>query len=305
MSWIDCNEPAQQGSRGCAALETVVAPRARDLGGFEVRRVLPSAQRRMVGPFVFWDQMGPAQFAAGQGIDVRPHPHIGLATVTYLLRGEIMHRDSLGSVIAIRPGEMNLMTAGSGIVHSERTGPEPRAKGHELFGIQAWVALPKTHEECAAAFAHYGAADLPLLQDRGVTLRLIAGEMSGARSAVATPMAMIYADLELATGATFQFDERYDERGIYTLEGEIDLGGERFSAGQLLMLRPGRPVTVRAQTNARCMLLGGEPADGPRHIWWNFVSSSKDRIEQAKADWRAGRFAAVPGETEFIPLPDS
>jgi redox-sensitive bicupin YhaK (pirin superfamily) len=305
MSWIECNEPAQQGARACAALETLVAPRARDLGGFEVRRSLPSAQRRMVGPFVFWDQMGPAQFAPGQGIDVRPHPHIGLATVTYLVRGEIMHRDSLGSVIAIRPGEMNLMTAGSGIVHSERTGAQPRAAGHELFGIQAWVALPKSHEECAPAFTHYGAGDLPLLQDGGVTLRLIAGEMNGVRSRVDTPMAMIYADLQLAAGATFQFDARYDERAIYTLEGEIDLAGERFVAGQMLVLRPGQSVTLRAQTSARCMLLGGEPADAPRHIWWNFVSSSKDRIEQAKADWRAGRFAVVPGETEFIPLPEN
>ena len=305
MSWTECAEPARLGMRDNAALETVVAPRARDLGGFEVRRSLPSAQRRMIGPFVFWDQMGPAQFASGQGIDVRPHPHIGLATVTYLLRGEIMHRDSLGSVIPIRPGEMNLMTAGSGIVHSERTGAEPRARGHELFGIQAWVALPRSHEEMAPAFTHYGAADLPVLNDRGMTLRLIAGEMQGVRSPVATPMAMIYADLELAAGGAFQFDARHGERGIYTLEGEIDLAGERFTAGQMLVLKPGAAVTLRALTPARCMLLGGEPADGPRHIWWNFVSSSQDRIEQAKSDWRAGRFAAVPGETEFIPLPES
>jgi hypothetical protein len=304
MSWTECTEPALQGSRDCAALETIVAPRARDLGGFEVRRALPSVQRRMVGPFVFWDQMGPAQFAPGQGIDVRPHPHIGLATVTYLVRGEIMHRDSLGSVIAIRPGEMNLMTAGSGIVHSERTGPEPRASGHELFGIQAWVALPKSHEECAPAFTHYGSGELPRLDDGAITLRLIAGEVEGVRSPVQSPMAMIYADLQLAAGATFQFDARYAERGIYTLEGEIELAGQRFAAGQMLVLKPGIPVTIRAQTRARCMLLGGEPADGPRHIWWNFVSSSQQRIEQAKADWRAGRFAGVPGDTEFIPLPD-
>jgi redox-sensitive bicupin YhaK (pirin superfamily) len=174
-----------------------------------------------------------------------------------------------------------------------------------LFGIQAWVALPRSHEEMAPAFAHYGAADLPVLNDRGMTLRLIAGEMHGVRSPVATPMAMIYADLELAAGGAFQFDARHAERGIYTLEGEIDLAGERFAAGQMLVLKPGVAVTIKAPTHARCMLLGGEPADGPRHIWWNFVSSSKERIEQAKADWRAGRFAAVPGETEFIPLPES
>ncbi len=252
MSWTECTEPALQGARDCSALETVVAPRARDLGGFEVRRALPAVQRRMVGPFVFWDQMGPAQFAPGQGIDVRPHPHIGLATVTYLVRGEIMHRDSLGSVVPIRPGEMNLMTAGSGIVHSERTGAEPRAAGHELFGIQAWVALPKSHEECAAAFTHYGSGELPLLDDGAVTLRLIAGEAEGVRSPVESPMAMIYADLALAPGATFQFDARYAERGIYTLEGEIELQGERFAAGQKLVLKPGIPVTIRAQTRARC-----------------------------------------------------
>jgi len=304
MSWTESTEPAQHGSRDSSALETVVAPRARDLGGFEVRRALPSAQRRMVGPFVFWDQMGAAQFAPGQGIDVRPHPHIGLATVTYLLRGEIMHRDSLGSVIAIRPGEMNLMTSGSGIVHSERTGAEPRAAGHELFGIQAWVALPKSHEECAPAFTHYGATDLPLLSERGVTLRLIAGEMQGLRSPVATPMAMIYADLQLEAGGSLQFDARYAERAIYTLEGEIDLAGERFGPGQMLVLKSGAAVTIRALGAARCMLLGGEPADAPRHIWWNFVSSSRERIEQAKADWTAGSFAAVPGETEFISLPE-
>jgi len=287
------------------AVETVVVPRARDLGGFEVRRVLPSAQRHMVGPFIFWDQMGPAHFASGHGIDVRPHPHIGLATVTYLLRGEIMHRDSLGSVVAIRPGEMNLMTAGSGIVHSERTGPALRADGHELFGVQAWVALPRAHEESEAAFAHFGAGELPLLQERGVDLRLIAGEMHGVRSPVTTPMAMIYADLALAAGAELSFDARYPERAVYTMEGELELAGERFAAGQMLVLKPGQAVTLRGSSSARCMLLGGEPADGPRHIWWNFVSSSLERIEQAKADWRAGRFAAVPNETEFIPLPET
>jgi redox-sensitive bicupin YhaK (pirin superfamily) len=259
----------------------------------------------MVGPFIFWDQMGPAHFASGHGIDVRPHPHIGLATVTYLLRGEIMHRDSLGSVAVIRPGEMNLMTAGSGIVHSERTGPALRAGGHELFGVQAWVALPRAHEEGDAAFEHFGAAELPLLQERGVDLRLIAGEMHGVRSPVATPMAMIYADLALAAGAELSFDARYPERAIYTMEGEIELAGERFGAGQMLVLKRGQAVTLRGVSSARCMLLGGEPADGPRHIWWNFVSSSLERIEQAKADWRAGRFAAVPGETEFIPLPET
>ena len=307
MSWTLCNEPASQGARASAALETVVVPRARDLGGFEVRRVLPAAEKRMIGPFIFWDEMGPAQFAVGKGIDVRPHPHIGLATVTYLLRGEIMHRDSLGSVEAIRPGEMNLMTAGSGIVHSERTDLARRSSPHELTRIQAWVALPRAYEEQAASFQHFGSSELPLLSERGVELRLIAGEMHGVTSPVRTPMGMIYADLTLAPGATLHFDARYAERAIYTVEGEIDLGGERFGPGRMLVLRPGQPVTLTGAGAgaARCMLLGGEPADGPRHIWWNFVSSSQDRIEQAKADWLAGRFTGVPGETEFIPLPES
>ncbi|MEO6369294.1 MAG: pirin family protein, partial [Steroidobacteraceae bacterium] len=277
--------------------------RARDLGGFEVRRALPSSQRQMVGPFISFDQMGPAEFLTGQGIDVRPHPHIGLSTVTYLFDGEIMHRDSLGTVIDIRPGEMNLMTAGRGIVHSERTSPALRAAGHTLHGIQAWIALPRSHEECEPAFAHFGAAELPLLVDGGASLHLIAGEAGGARSPVETALPMIYADAQLAAGATLQFDAHYAERAVYTVTGEIEIGGERCAPSQMLVLKPGAAVTIRAITASRCMLLGGEPVDGPRHLWWNFVSSSRERIEQAKQDWQAGRFAQVPGETEFIPLP--
>jgi redox-sensitive bicupin YhaK (pirin superfamily) len=288
---------------GGEAIDVVVIPRAKDLGGFEVRRALPSMQKQMVGPFVFWDQMGLAHFGPGQGIDVRPHPHIGLATVTYVFSGEIMHRDSLGTAIAIRPGELNLMTAGKGIVHSERTSPAARAAGHDLFGIQAWVALPESHEECEPAFDHFGAKELPVLSDAGATLRLIVGETMGLRSPVVTPMPMIYADVELQTGARLSFDALYAERAIYTMEGEIELAGGRFAAGQLLVLKPGATVDIRAVSAARFMMLGGEPMEGPRHIWWNFVSSRRERIEQAKSDWTAGRFAAVPGETDFIPLP--
>jgi redox-sensitive bicupin YhaK (pirin superfamily) len=258
----------------------------------------------MVGPFIFWDQMGLAHFPPGQGIDVRPHPHIGLATVTYLFRGEILHRDSLGTVIPIRPGEMNLMTAGRGIVHSERTGPATRAAGHDLYGIQAWVALPRTHEECEPAFTHYGAGDLPLLDDSGLALRLIIGEMAGRVSPVTLPMQTLYADAMLAEGSQLHIDARYAQRAIYLIEGELEVQGERLAAPQMLVLGEGVPVTVRALVATRLMLLGGEPADGPRHIWWNFVSSSTERLEQAKADWAAGRFAAVPEETEFIALPE-
>jgi redox-sensitive bicupin YhaK (pirin superfamily) len=305
MSWQAAEDPRPGDRPGCEALEMVIVPRARDLGGFEVRRALPSARRQMVGPFIFWDQMGPAEFLLGQGIDVRPHPHIGLATVTYLFRGEIVHRDSLGTAIPIRPGALNLMTAGRGIVHSERTSPEIKARGAELFGIQAWVALPQSHEEGEPAFVHYGADDLPVLTDEGVSLRLIAGEALGRRSPVTTPMAMLYADVELAAGASVPLDPAYEERGVYTVEGEIEVAGDRFGPGQLLVFRPGDRITLRAVTAARLMMLGGEPMDGPRHIWWNFVSSRKERIEQAKEAWARGRFDGVPGETEFIPLPGS
>jgi redox-sensitive bicupin YhaK (pirin superfamily) len=303
MSWLESEDPSGVGS-GCRGIETRIIPRVRDLGGFEVRRVLPSAARMMVGPFIFWDQMGLARFAPGTGIDVRPHPHIGLATVTYLFRGEIMHRDSLGTVIPIRPGEMNLMSAGRGIVHSERTPDGARAAGHELFGIQAWVALPRTHEESEPAFTHFGTAELPVLSDGGMTVRLIVGDMAGRHSPVTLPMATIYADAELSAGATLPFDAYYPERAIYTVEGEIDLAGERVGPGEMVVLKEGEPVLIRAVTEARLMLLGGERADAPRHIWWNFVSSSTERIEQGKADWREGRFGAVEGDTEFIPLPD-
>jgi redox-sensitive bicupin YhaK (pirin superfamily) len=301
MSWQDSAQPGTAGDG--KAIELRIVPRARDLGGFEVRRVLPAIQRQMVGPFIFWDQMGLARFTPGTGIDVRPHPHIGLATVTYLFSGEIMHRDSLGTVIPIRPGEMNLMSAGRGIVHSERTPPGPRAAGHELYGIQAWVALPRRHEDAAPAFEHFAAASLPLITGEGVSLRVINGEMQGRTSPVALPMETLYAEAQLQAGARIPFEARYAERAIYMCDGEIEIDGERFGSPQLLLMRAGHAATIRAVASARFMLLGGEPADGPRFIWWNFVASSRERIEQAKADWQAGRFAPVPDETEFIPLP--
>jgi redox-sensitive bicupin YhaK (pirin superfamily) len=305
MSSFPCDDPQPGDARACDAIEEVIVPRARDLGGFEVRRALPSARRQMVGPFIFWDQMGPAEFLLGEGMDVRPHPHIGLATVTYLFDGEIVHRDSLGTHIPIRPGAMNLMSAGRGIVHSERSAAEARATGARMFGIQAWVALPAAHEETAPAFTHYSAERLPVLEGEGVSARLIGGEAWGLTSPVATPMAMIYADVSLAAGASVPFDPTYEERGVYTVSGEIEIAGDRFGPGALLVFRPGDRITLRAVSPARLMMLGGEPMDGPRHIWWNFVSSRRERIEQAKADWKAARFDTVPGDaTEFIPLPE-
>jgi hypothetical protein len=288
------------------APETVIVPRTRDLGdGFQVRRALPSIERRMVGPFVFFDQMGPTVLRPGAGLDVRPHPHIGLATVTYLFDGEILHRDSLGTVQPIRPGEVNWMTAGSGIVHSERTPPELRPAGPRLFGIQTWVGLPRDREEAAPAFAHHGAAELPVVEGEGKRVRLIVGALYGARSPVAVFSEMFYADAALDAGARLEFPADHEERALYVVEGRIAIAGEAFEAGQLLVFRPGDVITVDAAAAARLLLLGGEPMDGPRHLWWNFVSSSNERIEQAKEDWKQGRFPPVPGETEFIPLPET
>ncbi|MBY0561823.1 pirin family protein [Hyphomicrobium sp.] len=306
MSWLKDNDPIPGDCKSCDAIEQVILPRARDLGGFEVRRALPSAQRQMIGPFIFFDQMGPAQFLSGQGIDVRPHPHIGLATVTYLFEGEMMHRDSLGSALAIRPGEVNLMTAGRGIVHSERTAPDTRMSGQDMFGIQAWMALPKSHEESAPAFAHHDVSALPRLEGEGKRVRLIVGSLYGETSPAAFPHDCFYAEAVLAPGAILPLDPDYDERAVYLASGRVDIGGQTFEGGQLLVFKPGDRISILAETNARLMLLGGEPMDGPRHIWWNFVSSSQERIDSAKEDWRQGRFAIVPGdETEFIPLPEN
>jgi len=305
MSWNPGFEPGCPDEIALDAIETLIVPRARDLGGFEVRRALPHSKRQMVGPFIFFDQMGPAEFLVGTGIDVRPHPHIGLATVTYLFDGEIEHRDSLGTVRSIKPGELNLMTAGRGIVHSERTSAEERAKGPRLFGIQAWAALPQSHEEAAPTFAHFGASELPRLSGEGKTVRVVIGSLFGRTSPVAFPHASFYAEAVLAPGATLPLDPDYDERAVFVASGEIDIAGETFSGGRLLVFRPGDLISILALSQTRLVLLGGEPMDGPRHIWWNFVSSSKDRIDAAKADWKAKRFAPVPGDAdEFIPLPE-
>jgi hypothetical protein len=289
-----------------AALETVIMPRTRDLGGgFEVRRALPSVQRRMVGPFVFFDQMGPVVLPPGRGLDVRPHPHIGLATVTYLFDGEILHSDSLGNAQPIRPGAVNWMIAGRGIVHSERTSPELRAGKSSLFGIQTWVALPKGREEMEPGFAHHRADELPVIEDEGKRMRLIAGSLDGERAPVEVFSEMFYADATLSGAARLALPVEHEERAVWVAEGRIEIGGDVFDAGQMLVFRPGEAVMIKAVYPARLILFGGESMDGPRHVWWNFVSSSAERIERAKADWNAGRFGKVPGdETESIPLPE-
>jgi redox-sensitive bicupin YhaK (pirin superfamily) len=283
-------------------IETRIVPRVRDLGdGFQVRRALPDARRRSVGPFVFFDQMGPTVLAPGRGLDVRPHPHIGLATVTYLFEGEILHRDSVGSVQPIRPGEVNWMTAGSGIVHSERTPDALRVQGARLFGIQTWVALPEADEEVAPAFSHH--ASLPQVQESGVTLRLILGDLLGLASPVPTFSPIFYADVSMAPGARFAIPAGHEERALYLVEGLLHVAGGEATTGEMLVLEPGADVVVESPVAARFMLLGGS-ALGPRFVWWNFVSSRAQRIHQAAADWKAGRFERVPGESEFIPLPD-
>lgn len=291
-----------------SVLETVVIPRTRDLGdNFEVRRALPTSQKRMVGPFVFLDQMGPHVFTAGHGLDVRPHPHIGLATVTYLFDGEIEHRDSVGSIQTIQPGAVNWMTAGSGIVHSERTGKALRASGSSIEGLQCWVALPKKHEETDPSFVHVAARDLPILEGDGASAKIIAGSFFGKSSPVPTLSDLFYVDVALAPKARLDVPAEYPEQAIYVVEGQLDLGRDGiYGPGQLLVLRANTAVTLRNGSNGttRLMLLGGEPMDGSRYLVWNFVSSSIERLEQAKEDWRLQRFAAVPGETEFIPLPD-
>ena len=304
MSWQSAEEPEAKAPPACKALKSVIVPRPRDIGGFEVRRVLPSLERRSVGPFVFFDQMGPAELAPSQGIDVRPHPHIGLATVTYLFAGTIVHRDSLGSVQAIEPGAVNWMTAGRGIVHSERSDTELRKRRQKLYGIQIWIALPKAREETEPSFAHYAAASLPVIEGEGKTVRIIAGSLYGQASPVTTFSPLFYADATLQAGASLALENEYEERAIYLLEGKAVIQEQVFEPGRLLVFSSGDEITIQATSSARLLLFGGEPLDGLRHLWWNFVSSSRERIEQAKSDWKAGRFAPVPGDAEFIPLPE-
>ncbi|PZQ99359.1 MAG: hypothetical protein DI533_01340 [Cereibacter sphaeroides] len=312
MSWNPALDPEIPIGDAVDSIETVIVPRARDLGGFEVRRALPSAQRQMVGPFIFFDQMGPAEFLTGQGIDVRPHPHIGLATVTYLMRGRIHHRDSLGTNQWIEPGAVNWMVAGHGITHSERTDEGVRDNPHSLFGLQTWVALPKDHEDTGADFIHAEKATLPELEGEGKQVRLVLGTAWGERAPVKVFSDTFYADALLKPRAAIPLPDDHEDRGVYVLDGEVTVGGQTFEAGKMLVFRPGDRISVRAgDQGARLMLLGGATMDGPRHIWWNFVASSKERIDAAKEAWRAGdwahgRFRLPPGDdAEFIPAPDT
>ncbi len=283
----------------------VVTPTSHDLGMFEVRRTLPSKERIMVGPFIFVDQFGPAHFDVGQGMDVRPHPHINLATVTYLFEGAIDHRDSLGTYATIRPGALNLMTAGKGIVHSERTPAAERSTGSPINGMQTWLALPDGKEEIDPAFEHVAADQLPQIDGDGVVARVIMGSLWGVTAPTTQHAETIYADIALDAGASLLIDAQADERGILVAMGSASLDGQPLETHSLYILQPGVPMTLRASTNARVMLLGGEAFKTPRHVWWNFVSSSRDRINQAKDDWRNGRFPIVPGDDiESIPIPE-
>ncbi len=296
--------PRDLAEGGEGAVELTLHARARDLGGFSVRRVLPSHERRRVGPFVFWDHIGPATFEPGQGIDVRPHPHINLATVTYLFDGELVHRDSLGSNQSIRPGAVNWMTAGRGIVHSERKTEDAARRSSSAHGIQSWVALPKADEETEPTFHHYAEETLPELERSGARLRVLAGSAFGATSPVRVFSPTLYVDARLDAGAELVLPVEYAERAVYVVSGEVASGGERATPGAMMLFRPGAAAGIRALEASRVMLLGGAPLDGERYVWWNFVSSSMERIEKAKQDWKEGRFPKVPGdEVEFIPLP--
>ncbi|WP_306112884.1 MULTISPECIES: pirin family protein [unclassified Roseovarius] len=310
MSWNPTLDPTCPDAGQLDDIETLIIPRARDLGGFEVRRALPAPQRQMVGPFIFFDQAGPAEFLTGQGIDVRPHPHIGLGTVTYLYEGEFEHRDSLGTHQMIYPGEVNWMVAGHGVTHSERTSEATRKGESKLFGIQTWVALPESAEENTASFEHHGEGALPLLEGEGKSLRLIMGRGWGEKAPVSTFTDMFYADVVLEPGAMLPLPEDHEDRGVYITTGSVEIAGETFEAGRMMVFRPGDAITIRAgEQGARLMALGGETLNGPRHIWWNFVASSREKIDAAKeawaaGDWTHGRFQLPPGDDqEFIPLP--
>jgi redox-sensitive bicupin YhaK (pirin superfamily) len=305
MSLRPALEPVCSSESGRAAIANVIDARARVLGGVAVRRVLPVAARRMVGPFTFLDEMSQPSFEAGEGLDVPPHPHIGLATVTYLFDGEIVHRDSLGSFQAIRPGDINWMTAGRGIVHSERTAPEHRQAGSRLHGLQLWVALPQAHEDDEPSFHHRAAPRLPEREEAGVRLKVLAGTAFGMASPVKTLSPLFLVDVVMAGGTAFSLPFEHAERALYVVDGAVDCGAARTEAGRMLVFAPGASVMVHAEASARLVLLGGAPLDGPRHIDWNFVSSSRARIEQAKRDWKEGRFPKVPGDdVEFVPLPE-
>ncbi|OJF97529.1 pirin family protein [Pararhizobium antarcticum] len=306
MSFFPGNDPSVGDAPACDAIEHLIIPRTSDIGNLQVRRALPTAKRRLVGPFIFFDRMGPALLKAGEALDVRPHPHIGLSTVTYLFDGEIKHRDSLGTEMVIAPGDLNLMTAGRGIVHSERSPENLRGKPQSISGLQTWLALPDQYEEIAPIFAHTEKRDLPAFSDRGLQGRIVIGSFEGMGSPVSVFSDTLYVDLTIEAGRSAPFAAQWEERALYILEGEAIIAGDHFASNQLLVFRPGDEITVTAGAQGcHIMLFGGAAMGSARHVWWNFVSSSKERIEQAKEEWRSGRFDIVPGdEDEFIPLPE-
>lgn len=310
MSWNPALEPGCPDAIGVDAIETLIIPRGRDLGGFEVRRALPAPARQMVGPFIFFDQAGPAEFLTGQGIDVRPHPHIGLATVTYLYRGEFQHRDSIGSDQLILPGAVNWMVAGRGVTHSERTSATTRTGPHSLFGIQTWVALPEDHEDAAPTFEHHGKDALPVIEDDGVNVRLILGRAYGANAPASVFSETFYGDVTLQANARLPLPDDHEDRGIYIVEGSISIAGQSFDSGRMMVFRPNDRITVAAgERGARLIILGGATLEGPRYVWWNFVSSSREKIDDAKEQWRQARWGdgqfdlPIDDRDEFIPLP--
>jgi redox-sensitive bicupin YhaK (pirin superfamily) len=305
MSVLPATDPVCSNSAATPSIATIIDARPRDIGGFMVGRLLPSRARRLVGPFIFFDHMGPAEFAPGEGMDVPPHPHIGLATVTYLYEGEIIHRDSLGSHQAIRPGDVNWMTAGRGIVHSERTSPELRKTGSRVDGLQLWVALPLADEEMAPEFHHHPADTLPEFPHESAHIRLLAGTAYGRTSPVRTFSPLFYADVAMPEGCILPIPRDHEECAVYVVKGAITCGADHATAGRMLVFMPGAEVALRAESDSRVVLVGGAPLDGKRYIDWNFVSSSKERIAQAKRDWKERRYPEVPGdEDEFIPLPE-
>jgi redox-sensitive bicupin YhaK (pirin superfamily) len=305
MSFFPGTDPEIGDKYACDAIELMVIPSAKDIGGFEVRRALPTAKRRLVGPFIFFDRMGPAILRAGQALDVRPHPHIGLATVTYLFDGKIRHRDSLGTEMVIAPGDVNLMTSGRGIVHSERTPEELRGAPMSVSGLQTWLALPDGKEEVAPLFENTACIELPEFDDAGASGRVVIGSFDGLKSPVRAASETLYADIRLNHGASIRIPADAEERAIYTLEGTVTISGDSFPDNRLLVFKPGDEIVVSSETGAHFMLFGGASLGSKRYIWWNFVSSSKERIEQAKEEWKTGRFDIVPGDDkEFIPLPE-
>lgn len=306
MSFFPGKDPVAGDAFACDAIEQLIIPRSSDIGGFAVRRALPTIRRRLVGPFIFFDRMGPAILRPGEAMDVKPHPHIGLSTVTYLFDGEIKHRDSLGTELVIKPGDINLMTAGRGIVHSERTPENLRGHALSMSGLQTWLALPDAQEEIDPRFAHTSRDELPLFADRGASGRVVIGSFNGMKSPVQVFSDTLYVDLKLEAGSRFPFGAAHEERALYILSGELLVAGDRFAADQLVVFHPGDEITLEGGTGGtHVMLFGGAALPSKRHIWWNFVSSSKDRIEKAKEEWRTGRFDIVPGdEEEFVPLPE-